>query len=111
MLQRHWLPPRSQWNLGHLMSAVAACAAALGLARLSGSALMLLALGACLVFGPIFLARKGFSLVDIATVLAIVLLALCFLLPTMAQIRYRSAGQRIFPIPIPPSVAELFRSD
>src|SRR5262245_36833436 len=60
---RHPWPPRPwQWTLGHLMTAVALCAASLGLSRLSVSMLVLLSVMAGLILAPVLLARKGYKL-------------------------------------------------
>ena len=97
-----WLPrPALQWTLGEVMIAVVLCAAGLALARLPLSLLILLALACGLTFGPLFLARKGFKLADIITVLALALLTIGFLLPAMVQTRYRTAGRRTLPVTVP----------
>jgi hypothetical protein len=111
MLHPRWLPRRNQWNLVHLMILVASCGMLLGLSQLSPMLVMVLAVGSALVVGPFLLARRGFKLVDIVTVLVIVLLTFGFLLPAMVQTRYRTAGRRTLPISVPPNITALFRQD
>ena len=114
MLHRHcpWLPPPAvQWTLGELMVAIVLCAAGLALARLSLPMLIFLAVASGLALGPRVLARKGFKLVEIITVLAIALLTIGLLLPAMVQTRYRTAGRRTFPAAIPARVHSLLFGD
>ena len=107
-----WLPrPALQWTLGEFMGAIVLCAAGLALARLSLPVLILLALACGLTLGPLLLARKGFRLIDIITVLAIALLTIGFLLPAMVQTRYRSAGRRTFPVTAPASMHSFLFGD
>ena len=76
-----------QWTLGHLMVVVVICALVLGLSRLSMATVIVLALVTGLILGPLLLARRGFRLMDIATLMAVVLLTIGFLLPAMVQTR------------------------
>jgi hypothetical protein len=111
MFHQRWLPRRSQFNLAHIMILVAVCGAGFGLSRLPATVAALLAVALGIVFGPLVLARKGFKLLDIVTVMAIVLLALGFLLPAMVQTRYRTSGRRTIPVPVPPRFTALFQQD
>ncbi len=110
---RRW-PPRPepvQWNLGHLMVVVVICALGLALARLSMETMVFLALGAGLIVSPLSLARRGFRLTDIVTLMAVVLLTIGFMLSAMVQSRVRTAGHRTFPIKVPTSVYSLLFDD
>ena len=106
-----WPPRPLQWPLSHLMLAIALSAAGLGLSRLSLPMLLLLSFSAVLSLGPLFLARKGFKLVDIVAVLAIALVTIGFLLPVMVQTRIRTAGQRTFPIRVPDNLHSFLFGD
>ncbi len=64
-----------------------------------------------LILGPLLMARRGFRLMDIATLMAVALLTIGFLLPAMVQTRVRTAGQRTFPIKVPTSVYSLLFDD
>jgi hypothetical protein len=108
---RRWPPRHVQWTLGHLMVVVVICALVLALSRLSIGRMVLLALLPGLIVSPLLLARRGFRLTDIATVMAVVLLTIGFLLPAMVQTRIRTAGQRTFPIKVPTSVHSLLFDD
>jgi hypothetical protein len=93
------------------MILVAGCGLLLALARWSWIGVVALGVGIAIATGPWVMARKGFKLVDILAVLAIVLLTLAFLVPAMVQARYRSAGKRTFPSLVPTRVTTLFRAD
>ena len=96
-----WPPRPVQWTFCHMMIAIALAALGLGLYRLSLTTRLILLFSAALAFAPRFLARRGYKLTDIVTVLAIVLLVIGFLLPAMVQTRFQTAGQRTIPIQIP----------
>jgi hypothetical protein len=111
IFSRRW-PPRSfQWTLGHLTVVVVICALVLGLSRLSMATVIVLAFVTGLILGPLLMARRGFRLMDIATLMAVALLTVGFLLPEMVQTRIRTAGQRTFPIKVPTSVYSLLFDD
>ena len=102
--RRNSLPPRPvQWTLGHLMIVIALSALGLGLFRLSLPMRLILLFSTGLAVCPLFLARRGYKLIDIVSVLAIALLTIGFLLPAMVQTRFRTAGQRTIPIRVPAS--------
>jgi hypothetical protein len=108
----HRWPPRPvQWTLGHLMVVVVICALGLGLSRLSMATMVVLVLLTGLIVSPLLLARREFKLRDIATLMAIVLLTIGFMLPAMVQMRIRTSGQRTFPIKVPTSVYSLLFDD
>jgi hypothetical protein len=96
-----WPPRPVQWTLGRLLIVIALTALGLGLIRLSVATRWVLLFSTGLALGPRFLARKGYTLTDIFTVLAIVLLVTVFLLPAMVQARFQSAGRRTIPIRVP----------
>ncbi len=96
-----WPPRPVQWTLGRFMIVIALTALGLGLFRLSLTTRWILLFSAVLALGPRFLARRGYKLTDIVTVLAIILIVMGFLLPVMVQTRARTAGQRTIPIHIP----------
>ena len=100
MPRPRWIPRRSQWNLGHLIDPDRGLAMFFALSQFSSMLVSTLAVGAAIAVLPWLMARHGFKLVDIATVMAIALLTLGFLVPAMVQIRYRTAGKRTFPIPV-----------
>lgn len=110
---RRW-PHRShpvQWTLGHLVIVVVTFALGLGLSRLSIAMMVVLALLTGLILAPLLLARRGFKLIDIATLVAVVLLTIGFMLPAMVQTSVRTAGQRTFPIKVPASMYSLLFDD
>jgi hypothetical protein len=111
MFTRRWPPRPVQWTLGHLMVVVVSFALGLGLARLSMATMVVLAVLTGLILSPLLLARRGFKLMDIATLMAVVLLTIGFLLPAMVQTRVRTAGQKTFPIKVPTSVYSLLFDD
>ena len=57
-----------------------------------------------LILSSFLLARRGFKLTDIATLMAVFLFTIGFMLPAMVQTRIRTVGQRTFPIKVPTSV-------
>ena len=93
------------------MVVVVICALGLGLARLSVATMVVLALLTGLIVSPLTLAKRGFKLTDIATLMAVVLLTIGFMLPAMVRTRIRTAGQRTFPITVPTSVYSLLFDD
>jgi hypothetical protein len=108
---RRWPPRPLQWTLGHLMVVVVICALVLGLSRLSMATVIVHAFVTGLILGPLLMARRGFRLMDIATLMAVALLTIGLLLPAMVQTRIRTAGQRTFPIKVPTSVYSLLFDD
>jgi hypothetical protein len=104
---RRWLAHPWQWTLGHLMIVVAASAAGLALWRASASTIVLVSSLAIVVLGTLLLARSGFTLVDIATVLAIVLLTASLMLPAMQRMRALTLGRRTFPMTVSGALSSL----
>jgi hypothetical protein len=105
---RRWLSRPWQWSLRSYMINVAVCAAGL---VLSGSPtpmivfFTILAGAVCVCLG---LARHGFKLADITTLLAIILLTAAVLLPAMERTRNRTLGKRFFPCAVPAKYITLF---
>jgi hypothetical protein len=93
------------------MVAIAIGAGGLGLSRLSVQSLLVSAISAGLILGPLLLARRGLKLIDIVTLWAVALLTLGFLLPAMVQTRYHSAGQRTLPIRVPENIYSFLFGD
>jgi hypothetical protein len=110
--RRNWRPTRPiQWTLAHLMIVIALVSLGLGLFRLSMPMRLIVLVSAGMALGPLFLARIGYKLVDIIAVLAIVLLAVGFVLPAMVRTRIQTAGQRTIPITVPASFSSFLFGD
>jgi hypothetical protein len=90
--------------LRHFGIIVGLTAAGLALARLPASWVVLAASLTALIAGPFLLARKGYRLLEIVVVVAVVLLAACLLLPAMHRTRVRTLGRRTVPVVMPDSV-------
>jgi hypothetical protein len=90
------------------MIVIALAALGLGLSRLPSASRWILLFSAGLALGPWFLARRGYRLTDIITVLAIVLLAMGLLLPAMVLARIQSGGRRTMPIRVPAYLARFW---
>jgi hypothetical protein len=105
---RRWLSRPWQWSLRDYMVVVAVCAAWLAL---SGSPTPMIVFFAILV-GAIYtclrLAKYGFKLADIATLLAIILLTAAIVLPAMERTRIRTLGKSFFPFAVPARYVTLF---
>jgi hypothetical protein len=83
------------------MCVVALCALGLALYGAPISMMIFFAALCGAVYTCINLARHGFKLSDIATLLAIVLLTAAIILPAMERTRSRTFGARFFPSLVP----------
>jgi hypothetical protein len=90
------------------MCIVALCAAGLALSGAPISVLIFFAALGVAVYTCMSLARHGFKLSDIATLLAIVLLTAAIILPAMERTRSRTLGARFFPLSFPPDTSPCF---
>lgn len=105
---RRWLSRPWQWSLRDYMITVALCAAALLLRGSPAPVILVVAGVAVAVHAVLGLARFGFKLVDIATLLVLILLTAAILLPAMEWTRTRTFGMRFFPHVVPARYMELF---
>jgi hypothetical protein len=106
---RRWLAHPWQWTLGHLTIIVGASAVGLALWRASAPTIVLVSSLAIVALGTLLLARSGFTLVDIATVLAIVLFTASLMFPAMQRTRALTLGRRTLPVTVPGGVGFLLR--
>ncbi len=98
---RRWLSRPWQWSLRDYVYIVALCAAGLTLYGTPISMMIFFTVLGGAVYTCISLARHGFKLSDIATLLAIVLLTAAIILPAMERTRNRTLGARFFPSLVP----------
>jgi prepilin-type N-terminal cleavage/methylation domain-containing protein len=90
--------------MGRLALLTALVAFGLWLTRFPVSWVVAGAFLAAVIVGPYVLARKGYTLVEVAIVLAILLLAAGLLVPAMQRTRFRTLGRRTIPVVMPDSV-------
>jgi hypothetical protein len=83
------------------MIIVAVCATGLVLAGFPAPMIVFFSILAGAVLVSLSLARHGFKLADVASLLAIILLTAAILLPAMDRTRYRTLGKRFFPFAVP----------
>ena len=105
---RRWLSRPWQWSLRNYMVVVAVCAAGLVLYGFPTHIIIFFttAIGAICIC--LRLARYGYKLVDVATLLTLVLLATAIMLPSMEQTRRRTLGKQFFRSLIPGRYVALF---
>jgi len=80
---RRWLSRPWQWSLRDYMVVVAVCAALLMLSSAPTPMIVFFAILAGAVHACLSLARHGFRLIDISTLLVIILLTAALVLPAM----------------------------
>jgi hypothetical protein len=105
---RRWLSRPWQWSLRDYMLVVAVCAAGLVLSGCPASVIVFFSILAVAVYTCLSLARHGFTLADVATLLAIILLAAASILPAMQQASNRTLGTSSFPFAVPARYTTLF---
>jgi hypothetical protein len=105
---RRWLSRPWQWSLRDYMVVVAVCAAGLVLSGSPPPMIVFFTTLAGAVYACLSLGRHGFKLVDIATLLAIILLTAAIVLPAMERTRSRTLGKRFFPSVVPARYLTLF---
>lgn len=98
---RRWLSRPGQWTLRDHTAVVIGCAAALAVSRLPSPMIVFVSVLAGAVLLSLSLARHGFRLIDVAALVAIVLLCAAILLPAMERTRQRTLGKRLFPSAVP----------
>jgi hypothetical protein len=111
ILHRHLWSRPIQLTLGHIMVLVSICAVILARSQLSVAMLIILSLLTSLILGPYFLARGGFKLVDIATVVILALLTIGLMLSAILQTRILTGGRYTFPFTIPSDLHPLILRD
>jgi hypothetical protein len=90
------------------MVLVAVCAAGLVLSGSPTAVIVFFTILAGAVYACLSLARHGFKLADITTLLAIILLTAALVLPAMEQTRNRTLGKSSFPFAVPAKYITLF---
>jgi hypothetical protein len=105
---RRWLSHPWQWSLKDYMTVVAACSAGLLVCRCPAPMIVYFAAFAVALVACLSLPRHGFRLVDVATVLAILLLTAALILPAMERAGGRSLGKSYFPFSAPGRFVDLF---
>jgi hypothetical protein len=109
---RRWLSRPWQWSLRDYMVIVAVCAAWLALSGSPTPMIVYFTILVGAVFTCLTLARHGFKLTDITTLLAIILLTAAIMLPAMERTRNRTLGKSFFPFTVPARyVTLLYGSD
>ena len=98
---RRWLSRPWQWCLKDYMVLVAVSAAGLALSRFPPPMILFITIFAGAVHACFRLTRFGFTLADITTLLAIILLTAAVVLPAMERTRIRTLGRSIFPFAVP----------
>jgi hypothetical protein len=98
---RRWLVRPWQCSLRDYLVIVALCAAALLVRGLPTPVIIFFAILGAAVYTCLRLARHGFKLAEIATLLAIILLIAAFLLPAMERTSRRTMGYQFFPTLVP----------
>jgi hypothetical protein len=98
---RRWLCRPWQWSLRDYMVIVAVSAAGLVLSGFPTIIIIFFTTGAAAIYICLSLARHGFRLADIATLLAIILVTAAFMLPALEQTRSRALGKRFYQSLIP----------
>jgi hypothetical protein len=105
---RRWLSRPWQWSLRDYVIIVAVCSAGLLVSRSPTPMIVYFTVLAGAVFTCLSLARHGFTLADITTLVAIILLTAAFILPAMERTRNRTLGKSLFPLAIPARYITLF---
>ena len=99
---RRWLSRPWQWSLRDDSVVVAVCAALLMLSGALTPMIVFFTILAGAVHACLSLARHGFRLIDISTLLVIILLnRSCLVLPAMERTRNRTLGNSFFPFAVP----------
>ncbi|MDR3619260.1 MAG: hypothetical protein P4L85_07915 [Paludisphaera borealis] len=98
---RRWLSRPWQWSLKDYMVIVAICSAGLLVCRCPTPMIVFFTALAGAVFACLSLARHGFKLADVTTLMAIILLTAAILLPAMERTRNRTLGKSCFPFAVP----------
>jgi hypothetical protein len=98
---RRWLSRPWQWTLKDFMILVAVCAAGLVLSGFPTPMIVFFSILAGAILVSLSLARHGFRLTDIATLLAFILLTAAMMLPAMERTRDHTLGKRFFPFAVP----------
>ena len=98
---RRWLSRPWQWSLRDYMVVVAVCAALLMLSSAPTPMIVFFTILAGAVHACLSLARHGFRLIDISTLLVIILLTAALVLPAMERTRSRTLGNSFFPFAVP----------
>jgi hypothetical protein len=105
---RRWLSRPWQWSLRDYMVIVVVCAAGLVLCSAPTPMIAFFAILAGAVYACLSLARHGFRITDISTLLAIILLTAAIMLPAMDRTRNRTLGKRFLPFAVPARYIVLF---
>jgi hypothetical protein len=105
---RRWLSRPWQWSLRDYLVAVAIWAAALVLSRYPTLVIIFFAIASGAIYISLSLARHGFRLADIATLLAMILLTAAIILPALERSRSRTPGTPVFRSFIPDRYITLF---
>jgi hypothetical protein len=105
---RRWLSHPWQWSLKDYMIVVAACSAVFLACLCPAPMIAYLAVLAVAVAACLSLPRHGFRFVDLATVLAILLLTAALVLPAMERAWVRSLGKSYFPFSTPRRIVDLY---
>jgi CHASE2 domain-containing sensor protein len=105
---RRWLSRPWQWSLRDYMVIVAVCSAGLLVSRSPMPMIVFFTALAGALLACLSLARHGFKLVDITTLLAIILLTAAVILPAMERTRNRTLGTSVFPFAVPARYITLF---
>jgi hypothetical protein len=98
---RRWLPRPWQMTIRDYMVMVAVSAAGLVLSGFPTPMILFITLFALAVYTCLNLTGHGFSLADITTLLAIILLTAAIMLPAMERTRIGTLGKSFFPIAVP----------
>jgi hypothetical protein len=98
---RRWIVRPWQWTLGNQAVLVFACALGLALAPSPGPVVAFVAAFVIALFLISKLPRQGARPVDVATLLAILLLGAAILLPAMHQVGARTLGKQFLPFAVP----------
>jgi hypothetical protein len=98
---RRWLSRPWQWSLRDYMVLVALCAAWLVLSNSPTPMIVFITIFAGAVLACFSLTRHGFTLTDITTLFAIILLTAAIMLPAMQETRNRTLGKKFFPFAVP----------
>ena len=105
---RKWLARPWQWSLRDYMIVVAVCALALVLSGYPTLIIIFFTTIAGAIFICLSLARHGFKLADIVTLMAMILLTAAFMLPPLEHTRGRTLGKAFFRSLIPARYMSLF---
>lgn len=92
-----WLARGWQWTIADQVLLVGVCGIALVLWTWPPPMILVAVALAASVFVSLRLPRHGFTLIDVAILLALILLTTAFLLPAMDRTRTLAMGQRFIP--------------